>query len=224
MEEKIPIGCSIDNILGGGVEPRIITQIYGPAGVGKTNICLQLLVNCIKLGKKAVLIDTEAGSSLDRLKQIAKESFEEVIKKTNIYEPLTFEEQNFIIENLKHVVNKDYGLIIVDCIVSLYRVEMEDEKAIKLNRMLSKQLARLSELARKHNLAVIITNQVYSPLEQAEVEPIGGSILKYWSKTILELKRINHLREAILKRHRSLPEELKAKFIITERGVEDARA
>ena len=232
MEEKIPVGCGIDEILGGGVEPRVITQIYGPAGVGKTNLCLQLLVNCIKLGRKAVFVDTEGGSSLDRLNQIAGDRFEEVLKKTNMYEPLTFKEQNFIIENLEHVVNNDYGLIVVDCIISLYRVEMEDEKVIKLNRMLSKQLAKLSEFARKYNIAVVVTNQVYSSFEstaeggkynseRSSLVPTGGSILKYWSKTIIELKRINHVREAILKRHRSLPEDLKAKFVIVDRGIKD---
>ena len=40
--EKIEIQCeSLDNLLGGGIEKQIITEIYGEAGSGKTNFCLQ---------------------------------------------------------------------------------------------------------------------------------------------------------------------------------------
>jgi len=112
----------------------------------------------------------------------------------------------------------------VDCAVSLYRIGTDEEKATSMNRMLSKQFAKLGELARKHNLAVIITNQVYSSFEDGGVEPIGGSILKYWSKAVVELKKENfNKREAVLRRHRSLPEDISVKFVITNEGLRDAR-
>ena len=42
---RLPTGCkSLDNLLYGGIEAGVITQIYGPAGVGKTQLCHTLCV------------------------------------------------------------------------------------------------------------------------------------------------------------------------------------
>ncbi len=217
--EKIPTGFGLDRILRGGIDTKTITQIYGEPAVGKTNLCLQILVNCINIGKKAVFIDTEGGFSLERLKQIAGDRFSEVMEKTKFYEVTNFEEQNFIIENLDKFINETFGLIVVDSFVSLYRIFSEEEKLSNFNRVLSKQLAKLSEISRKNNLAVIITNQVYS--YDNEIEPVGGNILKYWSKIIMEIKKKGRIREIILRRHKYLPENLSTHFIITERGIAD---
>ena len=79
----------------------------------------------------------------------------------------------------------------------------------------------LSAVARKNNLAAVITNQVY-PLD-GDIEPVGGSILKYWSKAIVELTRKNGRREAILRRHRSMEENARVAFAIEGEGIRDGR-
>jgi DNA repair protein RadB len=214
---RIPIGCCIDDIIGGGVETKVITQIYGPPGSGKTNICLMLVINCIRSGKKAIFIDTEGGHSVERLKQLAGWDYEKILRNCIFLEPTKFEEQNEIIENIEKIVSNGYGLIVLDCAVTFFRTYTEEEKMSVANRQLSKQLEKLREIAKKFNLAVIITNHVYS-LENGEVEPVGGNILKYWSKAIIELKK-EDVRIAILKRHRALPENLSVKFEITSDGL-----
>jgi DNA repair protein RadB len=219
---RVPLGCCLDELLGGGVETKVITQVYGPPGSGKTNFCMQAAVSVVKRDKKVVFIDTEAGHSFERLHQIAGEDYERVLKNSIVFEPRSFEDQGFIIENLKQVINEEYGLIVLDSAVSLYRLTREEEKASRANRELSAQMAKLSDLARKHNLAVIITNQVYSN-EDGSTEPIGGSILKYWSKAIVELVRSNEGRVAILRRHRSLKENVRVGFVITREGIRDVR-
>jgi len=220
--EKIPVGCCIDELLGGGVETRAITQIYGPPASGKTNVCLQVALNCIKNDKKVVFIDTESGHSIERTKQIASGEFGKFIENSLFFGPLNFGEQDKIIENLGSIISDKFGLIILDSAVSLYRIGTEEEKSQNLNRLMSKQLAKLSELARKHNLAVIVTNQVYASPQDGSAEPIGGNILKYWSKAIIELQNSGRgIREAILIRHRSIPEGLKAKFVISSDGLRD---
>ncbi len=216
---RIPLGCSIDGILGGGVETKVITQVYGPPASGKTNLCLQLAVNVVRGGKKAVFIDTEAGHSFDRLRQVAGEDFQ--MDNILVYEPKRFGDQCFIVENLGRIVDGNFGLIVLDSAVSLYRLVHEEEKP-RANRELSAQMAKLSELAGEHNLAVIITNQVYSSMDDGGIEPIGGSILKYWSKVIIELTRKGEAREAVLRRHRSLKENARAGFVIAENGIRDA--
>jgi DNA repair protein RadB len=220
--EKIPVGCCIDKLLNGGVETRAITQIYGPPASGKTNLCLQVALSCIKKGKKVIFIDTEGGQSIERMRQIAGSEFDKFIKNSLFYGPYIFGEQDKIIENLSRIIDDKFGLIVLDSAVSLYRIGTEEDKLQNLNRLMSKQFARLSELARKHNLAVIVTNQVYASLQDDGVEPVGGNILKYWSKAIIELQNCDRgVREAILVRHRSIPEGLKTKFEISGDGLRD---
>jgi len=47
---------------------------------------------------------------------------------------------------------------------------------------------------------------------------VGGDILKYWSKCLIELKNDNGKRKAILKKHRSLPEK-ELSFQIFNEGI-----
>ncbi len=219
---KIPLGCSIDTVIGGGVEKGCITQFYGPPGSGKTNIALKLLIQCAKNGKKAVFIDTEGGLSIERMKQIAGGDLDTFAGNIIVFEPTTFQEQD---EALKRVENSlksgedKIDLIILDSAVALYR--LKEGGQTEINRELGKQMGLLSRLARKYNIAVVITNHIYSIFdEEGVIEPIGGTILKYWSKIIIELtKNERGERFAILKRHKSLPEGDKMKFEIIDRGL-----
>ena len=220
--EKIPVGSCLDKLLNGGVETRVITQIYGPPASGKTNVCLQVALSCIKNGKKVIFIDTEGGHSIERMRQIAGGEFKKFIDASLFFGPHNFGEQDKIIENLKSIINDKFGLIVLDSAVSLYRIGTEEDKLQNLNRLMSKQFATLSGLARKHNLAVIVTNQVYASLNGDGVEPVGGDILKYWSKAIIELQTAEEgVREAILVRHRSIKEGLREKFVISGEGLRD---
>jgi DNA repair protein RadB len=152
---------------------------------------------------------------------MAGADLESVLENSYFYEPTCFSDQQFIVDNLEYLMNQNIGLIILDSVVAFYRHERNDENASELNKSLASQIAKLSSLSRKHNLAVIITSQVYSSFEiENSVEPVGGSMLKYWSKVIVELKKNSKSIEAVLMRHRALPEGLKTKFRITEKGIE----
>ena len=64
----LSLGCqSLDALLGGGLESGIITRVYGEAGTGKTNLCLQAARECVLSGKKVAYIDTE-GVSVERIR------------------------------------------------------------------------------------------------------------------------------------------------------------
>lgn len=223
---KIPINCSIDRIMGGGVEKGCLTQFYGPPGTGKTNIALNILVQCVKKGNKAIFIDTEGGLSVERLKQISGNEFDSLAGNVMIYEPKTFHEQDEVlkkVENLLESGREKVELVILDSAVALYRLKEGDLS--QLNRELGQQMGLLSRIARKYRLAVIITNQIYSVFgddgSPNMIAPVGGTILKYWSKVMVELVRgdTNGERYAIIKRHRSRPEGLKAHFKIVNDGL-----
>jgi KaiC/GvpD/RAD55 family RecA-like ATPase len=64
--KHLPIKCKpIDDLLGGGVESKSVTELYGEAGSGKTNFCLQILAHHAALGKKCYFMGFE--ESEDRL-------------------------------------------------------------------------------------------------------------------------------------------------------------
>lgn len=219
---KLPIGCSIDTIIGGGIEKGCITQFYGPPGSGKTNIVLKMLVQSALNGNKGVLIDTEGGLSIERVKQIAEDNFERMAGNIIVIEPTTFKEQNEALQKIESSLKNgtdNIELVVLDSAVALYR--LKDGGQTEINRELGKQMGLLSKLARKYNIAVIITNHIYSIFdEENTIEPVGGTILKYWSKIIVELeKNDNGDRFAVLKRHKSKPDGAKVKFEIINKGL-----
>lgn len=212
----------IEMLLGGGYETDIVTTIYGPAGSGKTNLVLLAAVNMSKQGKKVIYIDTEGGFSIARLKQLTSNS-KKVLSNILFLKPTKFSEQKKAFEKLKGVVNnKDIGLVVVDTIAMLYRLELgKKEDVYEVNRELGKQIAYLTEIARKKNIPVIITNQVYSNFDERDkINMVGGDIIKYGSKCLIELQMTpNNKRRAILKKHRSLPEDKEVMFEIREKGL-----
>jgi len=68
--KRLLLNCNpLDRLLGGGVEEGTITEIYGEAGSGKTNFCLQATRECIASGEKVAYIDAD-GISIERLRQL----------------------------------------------------------------------------------------------------------------------------------------------------------
>jgi DNA repair protein RadB len=222
---KIPSDSSLDVLLDGGFEKGCVTQIYGSPSSGKSNVALALAVNVAKNNRKVIYIDTEGGISIDRIKQISGYDFSNVANNIMVLEPTDFLQQT---ENLRSIDvwlrrhHEEVDLIILDSAVALYRVD--DMKSYKLSKELRKQIQLLSNIARKYDIAVIITNQIYAAFDddgENEVRAVGGDILSYISKVIIQLERGEEInqRVATLKRHRSLPEGRQVTFSITSSGI-----
>ncbi|MBI4151386.1 DNA repair and recombination protein RadB [Candidatus Woesearchaeota archaeon] len=211
----------LDRFLDGGYDADIITTIYGPSGSGKTNLCLLAAVRIAEQGKKVLFIDTEGGIAVERIKQISSR-YEEVLERILFLNPVTFEEQKVMFNGLKALATDDVGLIIVDSISMLYRLELSRaEEVYDVNSALGRQIALLVEIARTRNIPVLITNQVYADFDHKEkVKMVGGDLLKYGSKCLLEVQKFNSCRGLILRKHRSLPEGKELKFKIVESGIE----
>ncbi len=223
--DRIPCGCKgIDEMLGGGFEKGIVTQIYGASGTGKTNICMQLAIECVKSGKKVIYIDTE-GFSAERFKQIAGEDAKKIASNIILYQPLSLENQYSAIIDIEKIINDSIGLIILDSASFFYRLGLSfddsNEENLALRRELVNQIGMLHGIARKYGIAVLITNQVYRDVSTGELCPIGGNALEHLSKTIILLERTGmSKRRAILKKHRSKCEGIYCDFTLTEKGAE----
>lgn len=229
----------LNRFLHGGYEKDIITTLYGDAGSGKTNFCLLSAVSQAAKGKKVLFIDTEGGFSSERVKQLlhmrngndgdkGKEELEKTLGNIIILKPTNFKEQRDVFDKLQKYLKEHLSLIIVDGMTMLYRLDFADarekengeDKEIaeiqKVNAELTRQMGILAEIARKKNIPVLVTNQVYN--WEKEKKMVGGDILRYWSKCLIELVHESGRRTAHLRKHRSLAEK-KFEFRIVDEGV-----
>ena len=211
----------IDRLLNGGYETDVITTIYGPAGSGKTNLCLLAGISVAKSGKKVIYIDTEGSFSVERLKQIDETS--ESLKHFIFMRPTNFDEQKRVFSRLKDANFENVGLIIIDSMAMLYRLEKgKVSEVYDINRELGLLLGILTEIARKEEVPVLLTNQVYASFEDKDkVMMVGGDLFKYGSKCLIELKSLANQRMAVLRKHRSIAEGKRAIFRIVDKGIED---
>jgi len=165
-----------------------------------------------------IFFDTE-GFSVERFRQVAGSEAESLAERLLIYEPLTFEEQGMqIAESERLVARGNVGLIVMDSATALYRTELGGSSR-DAQRKLAQQMILLLGLAKKYNLPVLITNQVYVDIEEEEYRGLGGTALLHLSKAIVRLDKLNGLRRAVLRKHRSLAEGATFDFEITERGI-----
>lgn len=224
--EKLHTNSPIDELLGGGIEKGNITQFFGPPGSGKTNITISLAVNTALSGKKVIYVDTEGGLSIERIRQMAGADFEKVANNIIVFEPTSFSKQ---IEDLKTIEawlignHEDVELIIIDSAVALYRVD--SSKSSILNKDLGKQMGILASFARKYQIAIVLTNQIYSSFDDegnGGVKAVGGTILQYWSKIVVQLEKgeEDNKRIATLQRHKSIGAGKVINFKITSNGIE----
>jgi DNA repair protein RadB len=236
LRNKISAGnYDLNKWLYGGYDKDIITTIYGPAGSGKSNFCLMVSASVARKAGKVIFIDTEGGFSVERIRQLCKSPEEANLCLNNIVllKPTSFEEQwESFGRLLKEIKNENISLIVVDGMTMLYRLLLAESKNDKskvdeINSRLARQMRMLSEIARKKHIPVIATNQVYYDFlsneefqegKEKTANMVGGDIMRYWSKCIIELKNNRGKRTAVLKKHRSLAEK-ELNFEIIDEGI-----
>jgi DNA repair protein RadB len=224
LEEMVlvPFQCPpLDDMLDGGVESGCLTLLYGEAGTGKTNLCLTLARNLALQGRKTIFVDSE-GVSLQRLKQMSGEEQESVLKEVLVSEVHSLDDQDRMITQAIKLVegNSDVGLIVVDSMTMFYRLASKDEERAE-RRVLAGESAKLLTLARRRNVPVVVTSQVYTDIETGTFEALGGNVLHHNAKTIIRLERLAPgKRRAVLMKHRHLAEGRTAVFYLTNNGIE----
>jgi len=225
-DTHLTTGCdALDGILGGGFPRGAVSQVYGEPSAGKTNICLQTAVETVEDDGGVVYIDTE-GMSLERLRQIGGEGFEESAHDFIVKDAYDFEEQAVAVRDVENLA-AETDLVVLDSATGLYRVESDDGDDDSSLRRLTRQIAHLTGLARKHGFAVVATNQIYTAVETQDEEysPLGGKMMEHWTSIIVRLNRSKvdrTKRKATVEKHPAKPPGVDAEFRITGSGVKDA--
>ena len=124
---------SLDDLLGGGLETKSITELFGEFGSGKTQIIHQLCVNCQRdeeeggLDGQVVYIDTENTFRPERIIQMAMGydlDPEEVLKNIHVARAYNSHHQMLLIDKAKEVAKENrIKLLVVDSLTAHFRAE-----------------------------------------------------------------------------------------------------
>ncbi len=216
--QYLEIKCNpLDELLGGGIESGTITEVYGEAGSGKTNVCLQATRECAsKLGKVA-FIDSE-GVSFKRLEQLCKNgyNYKKILDKILFFCPKSFEDQEKMINDI--IQKGEVKLIVIDTLNIFYRINLEKDKDATMRSFL-RQMANLQINAREKDIFVLIAEQVYTD-KNGDIKPFTHRETEHMIKTSVKLEKLDiGKRMATVMKHRSQPEGKQTTFSITSDGL-----
>jgi len=116
-------------------------------------------------------------------------------------------------------MSEKIGLIILDSAALFYRLGLSaddsNEENVALRRELVNQIGLLHGIARKHLIAVVITNQVYKDVNTGELCPIGAMRLNTYQRPSSCLKRPDIETQSNASKHRSKCEGTNCEFMLT---------
>ncbi|OWM64925.1 DNA repair protein RAD51 homolog 3 [Punica granatum] len=191
--------ADLDNILGGGISCKEVTEIGGIPGIGKTQIGIQLAVNvqipvdCRGLGGKAIYIDTEGSFMVERVLQIAKACAEEMsanydfsrnglpsgqvlmqpqdfLENIICYRVCSYTEQIALVNSLDKIICAHREVkIVIIDSITFHFRQDFDDMALR-TRLLSGMALKLMKLAKKFSLAVVLLNQAANKYTEGSLQ------------------------------------------------------
>ncbi|KAM4045943.1 DNA repair protein RAD51 homolog 3 isoform 2-T2 [Anomaloglossus baeobatrachus] len=191
--------CSaLDDILGGGVPLTKVTEICGPPGIGKTQLCMQLAVDvqipeCFGgVDGETVYIDTENSFIVERLVDIANACVLHcsLITQAHQQDDQKIAMQRFtlsnILSNIHYFSCHSYAellaqiLVLPDFIAQHSKIKLVIIDSIAFpfrhsfddlslrTRLLNMLAQQLINIANQHKLAVVLTNQMTTRIGSSE--------------------------------------------------------
>ncbi len=233
---RISTGCKdLDELLGGGIEAKSITEAYGKFASGKSQLSFQLSVNVqLPIGSgglegKVLFVDTEGTFRPERIESIAKAAGlnpEEALNNVFVVRAENTSQQVLTIERADKLIKENnIRLIVVDSMMSLFRSEFAGRGALgERQQKLNAHIHKLQNLADTHSLAVYITNQVMDNpaiLFGDPTTPVGGNIIAHAATTRLYLRKSKEDKRIVrLVDSPNMPEG-EAVMKITTNGIRD---
>lgn len=232
----------LDKILGGGIEAKCITELFGEFRTGKTQLCHMLAVTCQLspemggAGGKCIYIDTEGTFRPERIIPIAKRfnlDVQNVLDNILYSRALSSDQQTALLTKVFSIMsNGGYKLLIVDSATALYRTDFSGRGELAPRQIhLGSFLRSLRRIADEFDVAVIITNQVVAQVDGAAAmfggetkKPIGGHVIAHSSTIRLSLRK-GRGENRICKVYDSpsLP-EAEAEFRLADEGITDSNS
>jgi len=224
-----------DEILAGGFESGVITELAGPFASGKSQLCYttSVLVQLPKeqggLNAKAAFIDTEKTFASRRVAEIAESrglDVDEVLNNIMVTKAYNVQHLEIIIRGLPTLLQTgDFGLVIVDSLATHFKSDyIGRETLAPRQQKLAAVLKNLLGIAESFNVVVLVTNQAQAnPTQWGNPNrPALGHVMAHAGTHRLWLRKTRGagIRIAKITDSPYLPER-EARFKLTEKGVVD---
>lgn len=237
---KVTTGSQkFDEILGGGVESGILTEVFGASRSGKTQLAHQLCINVqlpIKEGgldeggdvPETIFIDCEGTFRPERIIEMSSAvglKASEVLKHIQVARAHTSEHQMLLAEEAPQLIKeKNVKLIVVDSIMAFFRAEFTKDEIVKRQDRLNIHLNFLKNLASTFNIIVFLTNQVMADLNALvgnATKATGGHVLTHKVQTRIYLREARERQRMARLVDSSYLPPAQAAFYITSEGIRD---
>ncbi|XP_019716318.1 DNA repair protein RAD51 homolog 3 [Hippocampus comes] len=246
----VTFSSRLDAALGGGLPVGKITEICGVPGMGKTQLCLQLAVDvqvppCFGgLGGQVVFIDTEGSFVVQRAVDLATAAVRhctllaEEAEQRDAAAAFTVET---ILSNIFMVRCHDYvellaeiyllpdflsshpkvRLVVIDSVAFPFRQHFDELRAQR-TRLLNGLAQQLISMATKHDVAVVLSNQMTTRLQggQSQLVPALGESWGHAPTLRLLLRWAGSQRQATIFKSPDC-EEATVNYQITTDGFRD---
>ena len=189
--------ASLDNITRGGIDVGSVTEIYGEAGSGKTQLCLQLSLSCILpvrndgLDGKVVYMTTDKHFPITRYVQMAN-----LTKKSLKANKIDFMANTFIAKFNNPDVLRIYireklpaqltehpeiKLVVIDSIAGIFRIVDDFIERAKMMRWVVNELEKLAGF---YNFVIVATNHVTANILGTGTSSNKAALGLTWNKQV----------------------------------------
>lgn len=206
---------SLDALLGGGIRTGMLTDVYGPAGSGKSQLCFTLCANCVRAGNKAFFIDTAGTFRPERIAEIAgKDALDDI----TVVRALSTGDQMAAVDR---AAGSDAALVVVDSLASLFSAEYSGAPR---HLAVMSHMHALALLAINAPCAVVATNMVRAVPQKDG----AGFEREYLSSTVSIHAHVRlklDIEDAARSSYRATlvqPPGRSARFSISRGGIHDA--
>lgn len=181
---RVPIGiAAVDGMLGGGIPPGIIVDVFGSHGTGKTQIMMQAAARFAACGKRVLFVDTAGTFRPERVLQMADTSArpEAILSKISVVRIQNVAEQTGVVARLlqppaQYGPAAGFDLVAVDSLTDLFSYEYSRYGDLReRNRLFFGYMRSLARLA-VHRGVTVMTSNVVRTSGDIEVENMAAEV------------------------------------------------
>ena len=178
-----------------------ITSLWGSFGVGKTTMALQISWKNTLNRKNMLYIYSKPNFPLNKISTLFESNLEEHLENMQFIKSTNFMELFRLVFNLEFIILNRLksgkgiiGMIIIDSLTDLYRLELRRDKKGKnvvLNYKLNQILANLSFLNKQYDIDILIANELSRTTIEGVIYDVesGGNVMEYWVKNSIKIER-----------------------------------
>ncbi len=180
---RVPIGiAAVDDMLGGGIPPGIIVDVFGGHGTGKTQIVMQAAAKFAACGKRVLFVDTAGTFRPERVLQMAgaSASCEAILGMISVARVQNVAEQESVVARLLQQQPRhepaEFEFVAVDSLTDLFSYEYSRYGDLReRNRLFFGYMRSLARLA-VHRGVTVMTSNVVRMSGDAEVENMAAEV------------------------------------------------